>query len=229
MAWTDLRAADGHVLRTWVSRPTDPSPAPARGAIVVLQEIFGANAHIRAVCERWAGQGWVAIAPSLFDRAVPAAPELGYGPEDIARGRELKAQVGEEQALLDVQAAIDHVSAPGTLVAVIGFCWGGTLAWRAAARLERLHAAVAYYGTAIAGNLHVLPRVPMLLHFGEHDTHIPPEHVRQIAAACPQAELHVYPAGHGFNCDARAAYHAPSAELAATRTERFLTRIAPPC
>lgn len=227
MAWTDLRAADGHALRAWIARPTDPSPP--RGAIVVLQEIFGANAHIRSVCERWASRGWVAIAPSLFDRAVATVPELGYGPEDIARGRDLKAQVSEELALLDVQAAIDHVSAPGTPVTVIGFCWGGTLAWLAAARLERLNAAVAYYGTNIAGNLQALPRVPVLLHFGENDTHIPPEHVRQIAAACPQAELHVYPAGHGFNCEARAAFHASSAELAGARTERFLTRSAPPC
>lgn len=227
MAWIDLRAADGHAMRAWVARPADSGPP--RGAIVVLQEIFGANAHIRSVCEHWASRGWVAIAPSLFDRAVPTVPELGYGPQDIAQGRELKAQVSEELALLDVQAAVDHVAVRGTPVAVIGFCWGGTLAWLAAARLERLHAAVAYYGTNIAGNLQALPRVPVLLHFGEQDTHIPPEHVRQIAAACPQAELHVYPAGHGFNCEARAAFHAPSAELAGARTEQFLTRTAPPC
>lgn len=226
MGWIELRAADGHVLRAWKAVPADPGPTPPRGALVVLPEIFGANAHIRSLCDRYASQGWVAVAPSLFDRAGPAAevPELGYGPEGIAQGRELKARVSDEQALLDVQAAIDHVMAPGARVAVVGFCWGGTLAWLAAARLARLHAAVAYYGTNIAGHLQAVPRVPVLLHFGEQDTHIPLEHVRQIAAACPQAELYVYPAGHGFNCDARAAFHPPSAELAATRTERFLTK-----
>ncbi len=218
MAWIELVAADGHALRAWKATPD----APSRGAIVVVQEIFGANTHIRSLCDRYAAQGWTAVAPSLFDRAAAAVPELGYGPQDMAQGRELKARVGDDAALLDLQAAIDQVAAPASKVAVIGFCWGGTLAWLAASRLKGLHAAVAYYGTNIAGHLNALPQVPVLLHFGEHDTHIPQEHVRQIAAACPQAELHVYPAGHGFNCDARAAFHTPSAELAAARTERFL-------
>ena len=218
MAWIELVAADGHALRAWKATPD----APSRGAIVVVQEIFGANTHIRSLCDRYAAQGWTAVAPSLFDRAVAAAPELGYGPQDMAQGRELKARVGDDAALLDLQVAIDHVAALASKVAVIGFCWGGTLAWLAASRLKGLHAAVAYYGTNIAGHLNALPQVPVLLHFGEHDTHIPQEHVRQIAAACPQAELHVYPAGHGFNCDARAAFHTASAELAASRTERFL-------
>lgn len=198
----------------------------------MLQEIFGVNAHIRSLCDRYASQGWTAIAPSLFDRAVATVPEMGYGPQDIAQGQALKARVSEEAALLDVQAAIDHAASTGADVAVdvavVGFCWGGTLAWLAASRLKGLSAAVAYYGTNIAGNLNAVPQVPVLLHFGELDTFIPPEHVRRIAAACPQAELHVYPAGHGFNCDARAAFHAQSAELAAARTERFL-RNALPC
>jgi carboxymethylenebutenolidase len=222
MGWIELKAADGHLLRAWSATPAAPGEMPPRGAIVVLQEIFGANAHIRSVCDRYAAQGWMAVAPSLFDRATAKVPELGYGPQDIAQGRELKAKVSDEAALLDVQAAIDHAAAGGAKVAVVGFCWGGTLAWLAAARLQGLHAAVAYYGTNIAGSLHAGPQVPVLLHFGEQDPYVPPEHVRQIAAAFPQAGLHVYPAGHGFNCDARAAFHAPSAELAATRTERFL-------
>lgn len=223
MAWIDLKAADGHALRAWraTAEAAGDTAAP-RGALVVLQEIFGVNAHIRSVCDRYAVQGWTAIAPSLFDRATATVPEMGYGPEDIAQGRDLKARLSDEAALLDVQAAIDHAAALAPKVAVVGFCWGGTLAWLAASRLKGLHAVVAYYGTNIAGNLDAVPQVPVLLHFGEHDTHIPPEHVRQIAAACPQAELHVYAAGHGFACDARAAFHAPSAELAATRTERFL-------
>lgn len=218
MGWIDLQAADGQRLQAWQSLPAQ---AP-RGAVVVLQEIFGVNDHIRSLCDRYAAQGWLAVAPSLFDRAGAQGVDLGYGPEGIARGVDLKARVGESSALLDVQAAIDHAAAAKLKVAVIGFCWGGTLAWLAAVRLHGLHGAIAYYGTQIASHLDALPRVPMLLHFGETDTHIPPDHVQRIAAACPQAELHRYPAGHGFNCDARAAFHAPSAEIAGARTRQFL-------
>ena len=218
MGWIDLKAADGHRLRAWQARP----PTPPRGALVVLQEIFGVNAHVRTVCDRYAASGWLAVAPSLFDRAVADAPEIGYGPDGIAQGRELKGQVEDAAALLDVQAAIEHAGAGGLPVAVVGFCWGGTLAWLAAARLRGLRAAIAYYGTQIADHLDVTPQVPLLLHFGAQDAHIPAEHVQQIAAAFPLTELHVYPAGHGFACDARAAYHAPSAELAAERSALFL-------
>ena len=218
MGWIELHAADGHRLRAGRAQPA----AAPRAAIVVLQEIFGVNDHIRSLCERLAAQGWLALAPSLFDRAGAGQVDLAYGPEDIARGVELKARVGEEDAMRDVQAAIDHVAASGLKVAVMGFCWGGTLAWLAAARLQGLDAAIAYYGTNIAGHLDAPVRVPVLLHFGAHDTHIPPEHVQKIAAACPQARLHVYPAGHGFACDARAAYHAASAEQAAARSQQFL-------
>lgn len=218
MAWIELTAADGHRLRAWAAEPD----TAARGALVVLQEIFGVNAHVRSVCDRYAASGWRAVAPSLFDRAVDAMPEIGYGPDGVALGRELKGRVADASALLDVQATIDHLVAQGLPVAVVGFCWGGTLAWLAAARLHGLQAAIAYYGTNIAGHLDATPRVPMLLHFGAQDTHIPAEHVAQIAAAFPQVERYVYPAGHGFACDARAAHHPPSAELAGARTAVFL-------
>jgi carboxymethylenebutenolidase len=217
MAWIRLSAADGHALQAWCARP-DGRP---RGAIVVLQEIFGVNAHIRAVCDRWADQGWLALAPALYDRVAPGI-EAGYGAEGIAQGRAIKEKLGDATALLDVQAAVDFAGSEGCGVAVIGFCWGGTLAWLAAARLRGLRAAVAYYGTNIAGYLGEAPRVPVLLHFGEQDTHIPPEHVRRIAAAWPQVPLHLYPAGHGFNCDQRPSWHADSAALAAARTREFL-------
>jgi len=217
MAWTELTAADGHVLQAWVARPA----GKPRGAIVVLQEIFGVNAHIRSVCERWAAEGWLAIAPALYDR-VARGTETGYDPQGVARGRAAKEKLGDATALRDVQAAVALARAEGGRVAVMGFCWGGTLAWLAAARLPGVDAAIAYYGTNIAGYLDEAPKVPVLLHFGEQDTHIPPEHVQKIAAAWPGLALHRYPAGHGFNCDERPAYDAPSAQLAATRTREFL-------
>lgn len=218
MAWIELQAADGHRLHAWQATPT----TPPRGGIVVLQEIFGVNAHVRSLCERHAAQGWLTVAPSLFDRAVAEVPEMGYGADDIAQGLALKGRIDEGDALLDVQATIDHLQARGLKVAGIGFCWGGTLAWLAATRLQGVQAVIAYYGTHIAGHLDEAPRVPVMLHFGATDSHIPPEHVERIAAACPQAALHVYPAGHGFSCDARAAFHLPSAELAGARSAQFL-------
>lgn len=216
MAWIELRAADGHQLQAWEARPQG---AP-RGAVVVLQEIFGVNRHIRAVCDRLAAQGWLAVAPALFDR-VSRGRELGYDATGMAAGRAGKEQVGEETALRDVQAAVSHAARFGQ-VAVMGFCWGGTLAWLAAARLPGVACAVAYYGTAIHAHREEQPRVPVLLHFGEQDTHIPPEHVNAVAAAHPELPLYRYEAGHGFNCDERPAFHAASAALAGERTRQFL-------
>lgn len=220
MGWTQLKAPDGHVLDAYLAKPAGET----RGAIVVLQEIFGVNAHMRSLCEKYAQQGYLAIAPALFDR-VAKLQALDYDAEGIARGRELKNQLTDAQALRDVQAAVDFARGAQTAnVAVIGFCWGGTLAWLAASRLFGVDCIVAYYGTNIHGYLNEEPKVPVLLHFGEEDTHIPPEHVDAIAKAWPKAELYRYPAGHGFNCEDRPAFHAPSAELAGARTEHFLKR-----
>jgi carboxymethylenebutenolidase len=220
MSTTQLTATDGHTLDAYCAHP---AVAP-QGAIVVLQEIFGVNPHIRSLCDRYAALGYLAIAPHLFDR-VARSQEMGYDAEGVARGREVKGKLTDEQALLDVQAAVDWAAArlgPQPKVAVIGFCWGGTLAWLAAARLSGVACAVAYYGTNIAGYLGDAPKVPVLLHFGEQDTHIPPEHVARIAQAWPQLEIHRYEAGHGFNCDDRPAFHQPSAQAAALRTHAFL-------
>ena len=225
MGWTALQAGDGHTLQAWVAVPQG---AP-RGAVVVLQEIFGVNAHIRSLCERYAQQGWLAVAPALFDRVLPGQ-ELAYDAAGIAQAREVKANISDAQALLDVQAAIDHAAAQAgrhAPVTVMGFCWGGTLAWLSAARLRGLSGAIAYYGTNIAGYLGEAPRVPVLLHFGALDAHIPQDHVDSIAAAWPAVALHRYPAGHGFNCDDRAAFDAPSAALAAQRTQEFLETTLP--
>lgn len=222
--WIQLESADGHRPQAFCARPDAPC-----GAVVILQEIFGVNPHIQQLCDRYRAQGWLAVAPALFDRVAPSQ-SLPYDTDGIARGRKLKAQVSEAQALLDVQAAIDWAGrelppsggdAPPP-VAVIGFCWGGTLAWLAAARLSGLRCAVAYYGTNIADRVEQRPRVPMLLHFGMQDQNIPPADVDRIATAWPEIPLYRYAAGHGFNCDDRPAFHAASAAVAGERTTAFL-------
>ncbi|NUO71959.1 MAG: dienelactone hydrolase family protein [Frateuria sp.] len=220
MSWITLQASDGHRPRAWQAEPA----GQPRGSIVVLQEIFGVNAHIRTVCDRYAQQGWLAVAPSLFDRAGGPEEGLGYAPEEMAKARELKARVPEDKALLDVEAAVAHCRSRAPRVAVVGFCWGGTLAWLAGSRIPGVSSVVAYYGTAIAAHLDEAPRVPVLLHFGDRDTHIPPADVEAIGRAHPAAELHRYPAGHGFNCDVRPSFDPDSAALAAERTGAFLAR-----
>jgi carboxymethylenebutenolidase len=219
MGWIRLNAADGHALDAYWAQPAAP-----QGAIVVLQEIFGVNPHIRALCDRYCEQGYLAIAPALFDR-VSRSQVLGYDARGIALGREIRGQLSDAQALLDVQAAVDWAAVqlgPQAKIAVMGFCWGGTLAWLAVTRLSGLRCAVAYYGTGIAAYVDETPKVPMLLHFGKQDAHIPAEHVDKIAQAWPELPLYRYEAGHGFNCDDRPAYHPSSAELAAARTHEFL-------
>jgi carboxymethylenebutenolidase len=211
-----LQASDGHSLQAFVARPA----GTPRGALVVLQEIFGVNAHIRSVAEGFAGDGWLAIAPALFDR-VERNVELGYAAADIARGRTLKDAVGDEQVLLDIATAQAHVAADGP-VATIGYCWGGTMAWLAATRQPGLAAAVAYYGSGIAGLLGSTPRCPVQAHFGAKDASIPESAIDALRQAHPQVEVHVYPADHGFNCDRRGSFDAASAALARERTLAFL-------
>lgn len=222
MAWIELKAADGHGLDAYCAQPAG-SP---QGAIVVLQEIFGVNPHIRSLCDRFAEQGYLAVAPALYDR-VSKSESLAYDTAGIARGREIRSQLSDAQALVDVQAAIDWAAGqlgPGAKVAVMGFCWGGTLAWLSATQLSGVSCAVAYYGTGIAAYVDEAPKVPMLLHFGTQDIHISPSDIDKISQTWPQLALYRYEAGHGFNCDDRPAYHQPSAELATDRTREFLNR-----
>lgn len=211
-----LQAADGHRLDAYLAQPAG---AP-RGALVVLQEIFGVNSHIRSVADGYAAEGWLAIAPALFDR-VARGVEIGYAPADVERGRELKGGCGNETALLDIAAAVAHV-APNGPVAVVGYCWGGTLAWLAACKQDGLSAAVAYYGSGIVDLVGLEPKCPVQAHFGEKDASIPLAAVDALRKAHPEVDVHVYPAGHGFNCEQRAAFEATSAALARERTLRFL-------
>lgn len=210
-----LRAGDGHDFSGYLARPD----GAARGAVVVVQEIFGVNHHIRSVCDRYAAAGWTALAPALFDR-VERGVELAYDQPGVDRGRAIMGQVSMDAALADIGAALEHLGAPGD-AAVVGFCWGGTLAWLAAARLP-VRAAVGYYGGQIAKHVQLTPRAPVLLHFGEKDTAIPLSVSEEVRAARPEVMVHLYPAGHGFSCDERASYDADSARRAWTRTQGLL-------
>jgi len=214
----DLTAADGFVLSAYRA---DPAGA-ALGGLVVAQEIFGVNSHIRSVCDRFAAEGYATIAPALFDRCERGV-DFGYTPEDIVKGRELKARAQLDAALLDVAAARDAVAAAGR-VGVIGYCWGGYIAWMAASRLPGFACSVPYYGGGILDAAGERPKCPVMAHFGERDAGIPVEGVRKLAASHADAQVYVYAADHGFNCDQRAAFDAAAAKLARERTLAFLRR-----
>jgi carboxymethylenebutenolidase len=212
-----LTAADGFESSAYVSEP----PHAPKGAIVVLQEIFGVNSHIRSVADRYAAAGYLAIAPSTFDRVEPGV-QLGYTPEDIQRGSGLKAAVEalpSPGVLRDIQAAVDFAARAGK-VGIVGYCWGGLLVWRAAEQVRGLSAAVAYYGGGMTMGREPSrqPAVPTMAHFGEQDAHISLESVKAFEHAHPDVEVHLYAANHGFNCDQRGAYEAGAAATALERS-----------
>jgi carboxymethylenebutenolidase len=212
-----LRTTDGHMLSAYAARRRQPP----RGGLVLLQEIFGVTAHIRRVCDGYASHGYDAIAPALFDR-LRLNVELDYAETGAAAGRELRGKIPWEHTFADVAAAIRHVSGSGK-VATLGYCWGGTVSWRSAARLEGVAAAVCYYPTQINPYAAEKPRCPVLMHFGERDPIATLEHARQIRAAQgADVEIHVYPASHGFNCDDIGNFDQPSAALAERRSLEFL-------
>ena len=212
----DLTAADGFTLSGYRA---DPAGAP-RGGLVVAQEIFGVNSHIRAVCDGFAADGYVAIAPALFDR-YERAVDIGYTPTDIAKGREMKGLAQTDAALRDIAAARDALTGVGK-VGVIGYCWGGFIAWMAASRVSGFACAVPYYGGGMLDAIGERPTCPVMAHFGERDSMIPVDGVRQLAAAHPEAQVFIYAADHGFNCDQRGSYDAAAAKLARERTVQFL-------
>lgn len=219
----DLKAADGFVFPAYVAQPE----GAARGGVVVVQEIFGVNAHIRSVADGYAAQGYLAVAPSTFHRVKPGV-DIGYGPDEMAAGMALKAAVEALPApgvMQDLQAAIAHASQAGK-VGIVGYCWGGLLTWRAACTLAGLAAAVPYYGGGMTtpDEAARAPRVPVMAHFGDQDRWITLESVEAFRRAHPEVEVHIYPANHGFNCDQRASYDEPSARLARERTLAFLAK-----
>ena len=220
--FTNLTAADGFTVPAYVAQPA----GKPRGAVVVVQEIFGVNSHIRSVADRFAEQGYLAVAPATFERIKPGV-ELGYTEADMSAGFALKTAVdalSDAGVLQDIQAAIDHAAqASDAKVGIVGFCWGGLLTWRAACELSGLSAAVPYYGGGITNKQEVArqPRCPVMAHFGDQDHWIPMEGIQAFSKAHPEVEVHVYSANHGFNCDQRASYNEAAATLARERTLAF--------
>ena len=224
-----LTSADGAQIAAYEAMPANTP----KGAVVVLQEIFGLNGHIKNVADGYAQEGFYVIAPAMFHR-VAAGVELGYTSEDMPKGFALKAAA---EALLpklldDVQAAIDHAAragkaagAPKSLkVGIVGYCWGGLMSWRAAQKLLGLAASAPYYGGGmhkeLSGELHC----PVMAHLSDQDDYVPMDGVAALQKAYPQATVHIYPAKHGFNCDERASYDAASAKLARERTLAFFAQ-----
>jgi carboxymethylenebutenolidase len=210
--WVPLQTPGG-TITAWRAEPA----IPPHGALVVVQEIFGVNAHIRAVVDKFAAHGFTAIAPALFDH-FERHVELGYDEHGVATGRDLVQKLGFDRAVEAVAAAAAALDAPGH-TGVVGYCWGGTVAFLACTRLAL--PAVSYYGGRTVPFLHERPEAPLLMHFGEHDPIIPAEDRRKHQEALPEAEMHVWPAGHGFNCDQRADYDAAVATQALQRTLAF--------
>jgi carboxymethylenebutenolidase len=213
-----LTAEDGQKLSAYKATPA----GTPRGALVVVQEIFGVNQHIRNVTDGFAKDGYVSLAPALFDRVEPGF-ETGYTPADIDKGRAVRGKLGWDLMVMDLRAAVNELRKTGLNVGVVGYCMGGTMAWLAATRIDGVAGAVGYYGGGIADTATEQPRCPVLLHFGETDASIPPEHWERIKKAHPNLPVHVYQgAGHGFSCDERGSFHQASHTVARERTIAFL-------
>ena len=217
-----LKAADGFSVPAYLALPA----GKAKAAIVVLQEIFGVNSHIQAVTDRFATQGYLAIAPAMFERVTPGI-NLGYQPDDMNAGTGLQAAATDLPSpgvMQDIQAAIDYAAIEsGGKVGVTGFCWGGLLTWQSACTLNGISAAAPYYGGGMTAPSEVArqPKSPVMAHFGEIDHYIAIDSVHAFAAAHPEVTVHTYDADHGFNCDQRGSYNPPAADLARERTLAF--------
>jgi carboxymethylenebutenolidase len=213
----DLKAADGHTLSAYAAGSAD-----ATGGIAVIQEIFGVNHHIRAVVDGFAAKGYAVIAPALFDRAQRGV-ELGYTPEDVAKGRDFRMKLDDKGVMQDVEAAARHLG--GKKLGIVGYCFGGTVAFWGATRSRSFAAASGWYGGGIAGTREEKPNCPLQLHFGEKDGSIPMTDVEAIRGAQPKAEIYVYEgAQHGFGCDERGSFSKPDYETAQQRTLAFFAK-----
>ncbi len=212
-----LTATDGHVLDAYVVQPG----VPATGGLVIVQEIFGVNAHIRALADRFADDGFVTIAPAIFDRTQRGV-DLGYGPEEREQAMGMLRNFNADRAIDDIAAAAQYLRGFGPMkVGVIGYCLGGTLAWLSASRLL-VDAAVGYYGGQIIKYVKEKPKAPVMLHFGDLDSHIPQDDIETITHEHPHVPIYRYPAGHAFNRDLGSEYNPSSASLARQRTLAFL-------
>lgn len=212
-----ITSPDGHVFGCWVA----PAKGISHGAVIVLQEIFGVNAHIQSVCARLAKAGYDAYAPSLFDRLQPGFTS-GYSKEEVAKALEFLPRLDWPAMVADTLATVEVARQSQPSVALMGFCLGASVAWLAAQSRPDIAAVVGYYGGQIVQHLERPAQSPTLLHYGEADHTIPMADVERIHSERPECELHVYAAGHGFNCDARASYDPASATLAWDRSMRWL-------
>jgi carboxymethylenebutenolidase len=221
MPFVELTSEDGHRPSAYRA---EPAGAP-RGGVVVVQEIFGVNAHIRAVTERFAQAGYLAVAPALFDR-VERGVELGYDQAGFDRGRALVGQLDYDALLRDLAAAAREAAAweagGAGKVGMVGYCFGGAVAWVAAARMDGIACAVSYYGSRIVSFMDEAPRVPLMMHVGRHDASFPLDKVHEIGRRYPDVVIHEHDAGHGFNCDMRGDWNAEAAARALERTLAFL-------
>lgn len=206
-----LTASDGHSFDAYVAQPA----GKARGGLVVIQEIFGVNRHMRKVADGFAADGYMCVTPALFDRAKRGV-ELGYGPDDIPQGRDIRQSLKLDDVLLDLKASVACAKSAGK-VGAVGYCWGGSLAFLCATRLG-VAGAVGYYGGAIVPHKDEKPGCPTMLHFGERDKGIPLTDVEVIRKARPDVTIYIYPADHGFNCDERGSWEPTSAKIARERT-----------
>ncbi len=214
----ELTAADGHTLGAYVAGPKD-----AARALVVVQEIFGVNRHMRRICDDFAAAGYAVVCPALFDRTERGV-ELGYDAADVARGRDLRGTIDAGKTVLDILAAA-AVLPRAAKRGIVGYCWGGTVVWHGATLTSAFAAGVGWYGGGIAAAKEEAPRCPVQLHFGETDASIPMADVEAVRAARPEVEVFVYPgAGHGFGCEERGSYVAADAAKAQERTLAFLSR-----
>ena len=219
MGMIELKTQDGQTIAAYRAEPA----GKPRGGIVVIQEIWGINNHIRSVADGYAADGYLAIAPALFDRLEKGVIMDQYTQETMQKGFGYMQKVDADKALLDVQAAVQSVSVAGK-VGVVGFCFGGRMAWLSASRLDGISASVPYYGGGVPDLASEKPKCPVMLHFGEKDQHIPVASVEAFKKAHPTLPVYLYAADHGFNCDQRGSYDAAAAKLARERTLDFLRK-----
>ena len=215
----ELKTKDGQTVSAYRAEPA----GKPRGGLVVIQEIWGVNSHIRDVTDGYAADGYLAIAPAIFDRIERGVTMDQYTQDTMQKGFGYMQKVDQDHALLDVRAAMDVASVAGK-VGIVGYCFGGRMAWLAASRIEGVAASVPYYGGGIPGLASEQPKCPVILHFGERDQHIPVATVEEFKKAHPSLPVYIYAADHGFNCDQRESYDAPAAKLARERTVEFLRR-----
>ena len=211
-------ASDGHEFDIYLAQ----SKGSPRGGIVLIQEIFGVNNHIKNVAEKFSSNGYLVGVPSLFDRVQPDI-QLGYSTKDVIRGKQLKDNLGNEKPLIDIIATLNIVRSAGR-VAVVGYCWGGTLAWLSACHVDGFDVAISYYGGGIGQLLSIEPRCPSIFHFGEQDHAIPVAEVNSLRQAHPECPIYLYPANHGFNCEQRDSFHSTSSAIAFERTIQHLAK-----